>query len=181
LAGFFKILDRAFGLGVMARPGGELAITHFAHLPAHRLFGDGDTKLLEHPLAKIDDPPPHNAMDTRHRAIVDHARESGAVLVFEQRRLAGRFAINQAIWAMRVEPQHPVSDNLEPNPADLGRFAPRSAIVDRRQSEKPARLRTIFRAFRDSPKSYRIKIIPKPNRCRHDEHPRVRHVESNFP
>lgn len=90
-------------------------------------------------------------MNARHRAVFDHARESGAVFVFEQRRLAGRFAINQAIWAMRVEPQHPVSDNLEPDPADLSRFAPRPAIVDRRQSEKPARLRTIFRASHDSP------------------------------
>lgn len=81
---------------------------------------------------------------------------------------------------MGVEPQHPVSDNLEADPADLGRFAPRAAIVNRRQSKKPARLRAIFRALGDRPKSNRVKIIPKPNRRRHDEHPCVRQVESNF-
>jgi hypothetical protein len=108
-------------------------------------------ELLKHLLAKIDDPPPHNAMDTRHRPIFDHARESCAVFVFEQRRLAGRLAINEAIGAIRIERQHPVSNNLEPDPANLGRFAPCATIVDRRQSEKPPRLRPVFRAFRDSP------------------------------
>lgn len=67
----------------MARPGGELAIAHFSEFAAHRLLGDGDTELFEHPLAKIDDPPADNAVDARHRAIFDHARESGAVFVFE--------------------------------------------------------------------------------------------------
>jgi hypothetical protein len=95
---------------------------------------DGDPKLFEHPPAKIDDPPPHNAMDARHRSIFDHARESGAMFDFEQRRLARRLAINQAIWATGVEPQLPVSDNLESDPADLGGFTSRPAIVDRRQS-----------------------------------------------
>jgi len=97
----------------MTRPGGELAVAHFAQFAAHRLLGDADAELLEHPLTKIDDPPPHDAMDAGHRAIFDHARERGAVFVFEQRRLPGRLAINEPIWAMGVQPQHPVSDNLE--------------------------------------------------------------------
>ena len=36
----FKILDRAFGLGVMARPGGELAIPKRAQVAADRLRAD---------------------------------------------------------------------------------------------------------------------------------------------
>jgi hypothetical protein len=81
---------------------------------------------------------------------------------------------------MGVEPQHPVPHNLEPDPAELGRFTPCTAMVNRRQSEKPARLRRIFRAFRERPNSNRVKIIPNPDRCRHDEYPCVRQDESNF-
>ena len=41
----------------MPRAGGELAITHGAQLPAQGLLGDREAELLEHPLAKINNPP----------------------------------------------------------------------------------------------------------------------------
>ena len=91
--------------------------------------------------------------------------------------MARRLAINQAIWAMGVEPQHPVADNLETDTADLGGFTSRAAIINRSQSQKPPCLRTIFRALRDCPKANRIKVFPKLDCCRHDEHPMF--VKSN--
>jgi hypothetical protein len=53
---FFKILDRALGLGVMPGASRKLAISHRAEHAAQGLLGDGDTELLENPLAKVDDP-----------------------------------------------------------------------------------------------------------------------------
>ena len=55
---FFKILNCALGLSMMARTRRELAITHGAQFPAQRLLGHDDPELLEDPLAEIDDPPP---------------------------------------------------------------------------------------------------------------------------
>jgi hypothetical protein len=40
LGTFFEILDRAFGLRMMAGSGGELAVAHLAQLAAQRLDGD---------------------------------------------------------------------------------------------------------------------------------------------
>jgi hypothetical protein len=47
---FFKILDRARRLCVMALSGGEFAVAHGPELPAERLLGDRDAEFLEDPL-----------------------------------------------------------------------------------------------------------------------------------
>jgi hypothetical protein len=47
----------------------QLAIPHGAQFPAQRLPGDDDAELLEDPLAKIDDPPPHDPMNGRKSPI----------------------------------------------------------------------------------------------------------------
>jgi hypothetical protein len=57
----FKILDRSFGLGMMAWPGGKFAVTYGVQLPAHRLGSDVDAEHLKDPLAQIDEPPPWTA------------------------------------------------------------------------------------------------------------------------
>jgi hypothetical protein len=49
----FKILDRAFGLGVMARPGGELAIPKRAQVAADRLRADRAAEFFPDPLGQI--------------------------------------------------------------------------------------------------------------------------------
>jgi hypothetical protein len=48
----FKILDRAFGLGVMARPGGELAIPKRAQVAADRLRADRAAEFFPDPLGQ---------------------------------------------------------------------------------------------------------------------------------
>jgi hypothetical protein len=59
----------AFGLSVVARPGGESAVAHGAQLPAERLLGDRDAEFLEDPLRQIDQPPADHAVLCRNRAL----------------------------------------------------------------------------------------------------------------
>ena len=66
---FFKILDRARGLRVMARPCRELAVAHGAQFPTERLLGDRDAEFFEDPLRQIDQSPAHHAVDCRNRAL----------------------------------------------------------------------------------------------------------------
>ena len=86
---FFKILDRALGLRMMARAGREFAIAHGAQFPAERLLGDRDPELLVQPLAKIDDPPAHDAMDRWRRPTLDDRGKRRPVRVIEPGRLPG--------------------------------------------------------------------------------------------
>ena len=70
------------------------------------------------------------------------------VRVAQPRRPAGRLAVDQAIGPLVVELHHPVANDLQGHPADLGRLGPRPAVVDRGQGKKPARLRRILRSLR---------------------------------
>lgn len=146
----------------MTGSGGEFAVAYPAQLAAHRLFGDADTELLGNPLAKIDDPPTHDATDRRSWAVLDHARESGAMYVLEPRRLVGRLAVDQPLRAMSVEAQHPTAKALEADPADRRCLALNRAVVDRRQSQKPARLRPVLRALRNRTQSVASKSPRSP-------------------
>ena len=118
----------------MARTGRDFATAHLAQLAAHGLFSDGDAKFLEHPLAKIDDPPTHDAMDRRRRTLLDHPREHGAALVVEPARLSGRLAFDEAVRANDVEAQNSAAHDLKSDPGDLRRLATCRAIVDRSES-----------------------------------------------
>jgi hypothetical protein len=80
---FFKILDRAPGLRVMARPCRELAVAHRAQFPTERLLGDRDAEFFEDPLRQIDQPPRHHAADCRNRPTLDHASDGLSLDVVE--------------------------------------------------------------------------------------------------
>src|SRR5580704_18030943 len=69
---FFEVFDGARGLRVMARTSRKLAIPQRAEFTAHRLRRDGHPKLLKGPLAKIGQPPAHDAMNRRDWAVLDH-------------------------------------------------------------------------------------------------------------
>ena len=75
-----------------------------------------------------------------------------------------RLAVDEAVWPLLVEPQHPVPDRLQRNIADLRRRAPRSAVADRRQRQEPARLPGVPRPARKPPQRLAVKIIPQNNR-----------------
>ena len=106
----------------MAGTGRELAITHLAQHAAQRLLGDGDAEFLENPLAEIDDPPAHDPVNRRNWAALDDRGERGAMRVVQPRRLPRRLAIDQAVRALRVELDHPVANDLQPDAPDLRRL-----------------------------------------------------------
>ena len=127
----------------MARASRELAITRLAQHAAQRLLGDDDAEFFENPLAEIDDPPAHDPVNRRDWAALDDRGERGAMRVVQPRRLPRRLAVNQAVRALRVELDHPVANDLQPDAPDLRRLSARGAIVNRRNSQQPARLRPV--------------------------------------
>ena len=147
---------------MMARPCRKLAEAHLAQFSAHCLLGDGDAKFLEHPLAKIDDSPTHDAMDCRRWTFLDHFHQRGAVRVIELWSLPGRLAVDESVGTMGVEAQNPIADDLESDTTVLRRPASRGAVVDRSESQQPACLRPVLRALGKRPQSTRIIILSKP-------------------
>jgi hypothetical protein len=119
--------------------------SHLAQHAAQRLLGDGDTELLENPLAKIDDSPAHDPMNRRDRSVLQDRRQRRQMLVVQPRRLPFGLAIDQPVGTMRVEPEHPVADNLQPDAADPRRLSARGPVVDRCQS--PSSLRACGPSF----------------------------------
>src|SRR5208337_4498757 len=166
---FFKILDRAGGLRMMARAGRQLAIVHRAQFAAHRLLGHDDPELFENPLAEIDDPPAHHPVNRRDRATLNDRRQRRTVLVVQARLRSRRLAIDQAVGTMRIELQRPVANDLQRHPADLRSLGARRAFVDRRQRQQPPRLRPVLRTLRRGPN--RRSVIIGPKRYRHGEPP----------
>src|SRR5258708_25155871 len=143
--------------------GRELAIPHGAQFAAQRLLGDDAANLLENPLAKIDDPPAHDPMNRRDRAALDDRGERRPMRVVKPGWLSRRLAVDQALRPLGVELHHPVANDLRAPPADLGRLGRRRACVNRRQSQKPPRLRPVLRSPRRRPHHLRIKISPERN------------------
>ena len=114
----------------------KLAISHRAEHAAQGLLGDGDTELLENPLAKVDDPPAHDPMNRRNRSALQDRRQRRPMLALQPQRLPWRLAVDQAVRPMRVEPEHPVANDLKAHTADLGRLAAPRPVVDRRKRQQ---------------------------------------------
>jgi hypothetical protein len=157
---------------MVARSCREFAIAHGAQLPAERLLGNRDAEFLEYPLRQINQPPAHHTVHRRDRATLNHAGDGLPLSVIEFGRLTRRLAIEEAIRAPRVEAQDPVADDLEANPANLGRFGPSRPIVNRRQCQQPASLRPILALPCQNAKPGRIEVAPQRDRSRHDKPPR---------
>jgi len=117
-------------------------------------------------------------VDRGRWALFDDARQRGALIGVEARRLSRRLAIHKTVRAKRVEAQNPVANDLERHPADPGSLAARCAVVNRRQSQEPARLWPVFRALGQGPTNPGVKVFPQSDRRRHGELPPVRQFES---
>src|SRR5271166_2903138 len=141
------------------------ALSNFAATisAAQRLLGDDDAEFLVNPLAEIDDPPSHHAMNGGDRAALDDRGQRGSVRIVQPRRLSWRLAINQTVRPVRVELEHPIANDLKRHTANLRRLGASCPFVNRRQSQKPPCLRTILRSFRGGPDHLRVKISPKRN------------------
>src|SRR5476651_522265 len=158
---FFKILNHALGLRMVARTGREFAVAQGAQLPAERLLGDGDAELLKYPLRQIDQPPAHHAVDSRDRAALDHPHNGLALHIIEFRGLTRRFAVQETVGTPCVKPQHPIPDDLKPDAADLRGLSSLCPVVDRSKRQQPPSLRAILRLLRQAPQPRRVAISPK--------------------
>jgi len=72
--------------------------------------------------------PPGSARSIRSRPARRDARRSTATAV-------RRVAIDRAVWAVRIEFEHPVADDLKPDTADFRRLGANGPIVDRRKTQ----------------------------------------------
>lgn len=156
----------------------QLAEAHGPQIPAQRLFADRDAEFLEHPLRQVDQPPAYDAMDRRDRAGLDDRHQRTALFGVQQRRVAGRLAVDETGRTIRVEGQHPIAHRLEADAADPRRGCSRGAIIDRRQRQQPTRLAGIHRPPRQLVQSSSVVIPSKPNRSRHGKPHPVCHGES---
>jgi len=90
-------------------------------------------------------------VDRRDWAALDHPDDRLALAIIELSGAPRRLAVQKTVGTPCVETQHPVSDDLETNAADLRRFCPRRAVVDRSKRQKPPSLRTILRFLLQPP------------------------------
>src|SRR3712207_5020637 len=153
----------------MARARGELAIAQSPHLTAQGLLGDRDPELLPEPLDQIDETPAHHPVHGRDRAIVEACHQGRSMCVGEPRGLAGWLAVDQTAWALRVELQDPVADDLQRDPANPGCLGSSGTLVDGRQGEQPPGLWAILALTREPAKSGAVEVTPE--RDRHGEPP----------
>ena len=128
-------------------------------------------KLRIDPLRQIDQPPAHHPVHRRVRTGLDDPPQSRALLSIQQRHLTRRLAVDQPLWAGRVERQHPVPHRLDPDAANPGRFAARPPLIDRCQRQQTPGLVRIPRRLGQRAQVLRVVILPKSHRQRHDTLP----------
>lgn len=156
---------------MVTRAGRELREAERPDLPAHRRLAQRDAELLPNPLHQVDQPPAHHAMDRRNRAALDNAGQLCPLVAVQFRLVARRLAVAQALRPALIEPQHPVADGLQPNPADPRRFRPPPAVINHRQGQKPTRLIGVLGRSRQPPQGPDAKIPSQADCCSHGEPP----------
>ena len=105
----FESRRRGGVLGVMARPGGELAVAHRAQHPAERLRADRNAELGIDPLRQINQTPAHHHVHRRIGAGLDDPPQGLALLRVQKRPVARRLAVEKPRRPMRVEDHHPLA------------------------------------------------------------------------
>ena len=132
-------------LGMVARPRGELHVAQLLQLPADIGLVERDGKFVMEPLDEIDQPPANNPMDRRGRAALDNIDQCLALRIVEPRTRLRGLAIEQAVGATGIEPQHPVPHNLKSDTTDPRGRTPAPAIVNLGQSQKASCLISVLR------------------------------------
>ena len=102
-------------------------------------------ELLKEPLAQIDQTPPHDPVNRRHRPALDHRRERRPVRVVEPRGLPGCLPVDETRGPVGVELHHPVPHDLQRDAANRRRLRARRPLIDRRQRQKTPGLRPVLR------------------------------------
>jgi hypothetical protein len=98
--------------------------------------------------------------------------------IIELRGLAWRFAVKQAGSPPRIEPHHPVPNDLKSDATDLRRLGARRTVIDRCNRQKPSSLRTILRLPRKTAQLRCLKVPAQRHRNSHDEPPSFATSES---
>jgi hypothetical protein len=158
-------------MGAMARSGRQLAEAHRPQLPAQGLLGHPDAVFLPQPLRQIDQPPAHHPMHGRDRAALDHTRQCLALGVVELGHTARRLAVDQTVQPVGIEPQYPITDRLQPDPADPRRVGTRATIVNLGKRQQAPHLLRLARLLRRSPQRRPVEITPQANWSRHGKPP----------
>jgi hypothetical protein len=100
----------------------KLAKAHGTQLPPDCRLIDLDPIFLKEPACEILAPPTHHAVDGRDRLALHHSGQGLALLVIQLGAVAGRLAVDEPVGTTLVEAQHPVTHDLESDPADPGRI-----------------------------------------------------------
>ena len=69
----------------------------------------------------------HNPVNRRDRPALEDRRQRRAMRLVQPRRLSGRLAVDETVRPLRIEFEHPVANDLQPNAADFAvslRLAP---------------------------------------------------------
>ena len=122
--GFLELLHGRLILPMSLRRSRERAKFQPPQCPANCCLVQADAELLENPRGQILQPPANHAMDGRDGPILDDAGQRLTLLHIQLGGVPGSFPAAQSIWTTRIEPQHPVADNLRANPADPRRSGP---------------------------------------------------------
>jgi len=144
---------------MVARPGGEPHIAQLLELAADGGLVERHRELFVQPLHQVDQAPSHDTMDRRDRPALHRLDQRTPLRVIEDRPLARRLAIEQPIGTTGVEPQYPVSHDLQRHSADPGRLAPAAAIVDLRQRQQPPGLRRALRHPCQAPQRRPVEVL----------------------
>ena len=93
--------------------------------------------------------------------------------------LPGASRSTRPLGPSAVEARHPIAHDPKTDAANPSSLRPARAVMDRRQSQKPPRLRRIPAHPRQPPQPVRPAIRPQRNRPRHEEPPSVPHGQSH--
>jgi len=141
------MFDGQLVLRIMARTGGHLAGPERLQFPPDGGFVQRDAEFLPYPLRQVLETPADHAMDRRDRPVLDDLLQRPALLAAKLRRRSRCLAVNQPVRPFRTETQHPVPDNLKTDTADTRPIRACTAVMNFRQSKKPAALGRISEAL----------------------------------
>ena len=168
---------RAPGRGDAGAP--TLAIAELAQFAPNRVLVERDTELLPQPLRQVDQTPAHHAVHGRVWPLLYHGGKRLALRVVQLGCAAGGLALDQSCRTFGIEPDHPITDNLQGEVADTRGVAARTAVVDGRQRQQPTRLPGITAAPRLLAELIGGKVGTKRNRRGHGEPLPDRHGKSH--
>jgi len=127
----------------MLRPGADMGEVQFGKQSGYAALGIDDAKaLLNHPL-QINSPPADNAVDGRIRAGFDNLAKLLHLPIIQHTPPPRAFAVCQTSHSFFVEPVDPIAQRLAVHAADPRRIGPAHPVINRRQSQQPAKLARI--------------------------------------